>query len=69
MVNEQATVYSIVNSLTYNLPEIRQVKILIGGAEVETLAGHCLLLPLAMDLSISDVPPPKEEKAQVDHAE
>jgi spore germination protein GerM len=41
MVNEQATVYSIVNSLTYNLPEIRQVKILVGGAEKETLAGHC----------------------------
>jgi spore germination protein GerM len=61
MVNEQATIYSIVNSLTYNLPEIRQVKILVGGAEKETLAGHCLLLPLEMDLSITDVPPPQEK--------
>jgi hypothetical protein len=66
MLNEQATVYSIVNSLTYNLPEIRQVKILVGGAEKETLAGHCLLLPLGMDLSITDVAPPKD---QVDHAD
>jgi len=60
VLNEQATVYSIVNSLTYNLREIRQVKILIGGAEKETLAGHCLLLPLEMDLSITDVTPPSE---------
>lgn len=61
MLNEQATIYSIVNSLTYNLPEIRQVKILVGGAEYETLAGHCLLLlPLEMDLSITNVTPPEE---------
>jgi Sporulation and spore germination len=66
MVNEQATVYSIVNSLTYNLPEIRQVKILVGGAEKETLAGHCLLLPLGMDLSITDVAPPKEQANRAD---
>jgi hypothetical protein len=66
MLNEQATVYSIVNSLTYNLPEIRQVKILVGGAEKETLAGHCLLLPLGMDLSITNVAPPKDP---VDHAD
>jgi hypothetical protein len=50
-----------VNSLTYNLRDIRQVKILVGGTEKETLAGHCLLLlPLDMDLSISNVPPPPE---------
>ena len=65
MVNEQATVCSIVNSLMYNLPEIRQVKILVGGAEKETLAGHCLLLPLVIDLSITDVTP----KEQVNHAD
>jgi len=54
LVNEQATIYSIVDSLLYNLPEIHQVKILIGGTEQETLAGHCLLLlPLEMDLSIA----------------
>jgi hypothetical protein len=61
VLNEQATIYSIVNSLTYNLPEIHEVKILIGGTEKETLAGHCLLLlPLQMDLSITNVTPPEE---------
>ena len=64
ILNEQATIYSIVNSLTYNLPEIRQVKTLVGGAEKETLAGHCLLLPLEMDLSITDAPPPTQEEAE-----
>ena len=63
--NEQATIYSIVNSLTFNLPEIRQVKILVGGGEeVETLAGHCLLLPMEMDLSITDVKPKGESTAR-----
>ena len=53
---EQATIFSIVNSLTYNLEAIDRVKILVGGTEKETLAGHCLLtLPLEMDLSISDM--------------
>ena len=53
---EQATIYSIVNSLTYNLDGIDRVKILVGGTEKETLAGHCLLLlPLGIDLSISDM--------------
>ncbi len=38
------------------------MKILVGGVEKETLAGHCLLLlPLEMDLSISNVMP-REEK-------
>jgi hypothetical protein len=60
ILNEQATVYSIVNSLTYNLPEIRQVKILVGGAEKETLAGHLLLLPLEMDLSVTNVTAPPQ---------
>lgn len=63
MENEQATVYSIVNSLAYNLPEIHQVKILVGGTEAETLAGHCLLVPLEMDLSITNIPPPQEQTA------
>ena len=57
IVNEQATIYSIVNSLTYNLKEIRQVQILVAGAEKETLAGHLLLLPLEMDLSMTNATP------------
>jgi germination protein M len=36
---ESMTVYSIVNSLT-ELPEIKEVQILIAGKEIETLAGH-----------------------------
>jgi Sporulation and spore germination len=60
ILNEQATIYAIVNSLTYNLPQIQDVKILIGGTEKETLAGHVLLLlPLQMDLSITDVTAPE----------
>ena len=58
--NEEATIYAIVNSLTYNMSEIRHVKILVGGTEKETLAGHCLLrLPLDMDLSLTDIAPPE----------
>jgi sporulation and spore germination protein len=56
VLNEMGTIYSVVDSLTYNLPEVKEVKILIGGVEKETLAGHCLLLlPLSMDLSITNV--------------
>ncbi len=66
VLNEFATVYSIVDSLTYNLPEIKEVKLLIGGIEKETLAGHCLLLlPLEMDLSVTNVMPREEKTASV----
>ena len=37
---ELVTIYSIVNSLVLNIPEIDAVKILIGGREEMTLAGH-----------------------------
>jgi spore germination protein GerM len=64
LVNELTTVYSIVNSLTYNIDEIKQVKILVGGVEKETLAGHCLLLlPMQMDLSITNVTAPTQKTA------
>lgn len=50
---ETATVYSIVNSLAYNIPEVRRVQILMEGREVDTLSGHLALwLPLAADLSL-----------------
>ena len=37
---ERLTIYSIVNSLTLNIPDIRAVKILVEGQEAMTLAGH-----------------------------
>lgn len=37
---EYMTIYSIVNSLVLNIPQIKLVKILIGGSESMTLAGH-----------------------------
>jgi len=40
---EILTAYSIVNSLTQNFPQIKQVQILIEGKPVETIAGHLSL--------------------------
>ncbi len=40
VVTEYLTVFSIVNSLVLNIPEITRVKILINGREAATLAGH-----------------------------
>lgn len=37
---ELLTVFSIVNTLVLNLDGVRQVKILVGGRETATLAGH-----------------------------
>lgn len=37
---ELATVASLVNTLLFNFQEIKQVQILVEGAEIETLAGH-----------------------------
>jgi len=42
---ELLTIYSIVNSLILNIPEIKRVKILICGRESLTLAGHISLQP------------------------
>ena len=38
--SELMTIYSLVNSLVLNIPEIKAVKLLIEGREEETLAGH-----------------------------
>ena len=37
---EMSTIYSIVNSLSYNLEQIKKVFILIDGGEKKTLGGH-----------------------------
>ncbi len=49
--SEMITIYSIVNSLILNVPEIDAVKILIDGRESMTLAGHIdLRFPLKADM-------------------
>jgi len=39
-LGELLTTYSIVDTLAFNLPEIKQVQILVEGEEIPTLAGH-----------------------------
>jgi spore germination protein GerM len=39
-MNELFTVYTIVNAVIANLPDVQQVQLLIDGREVDTLAGH-----------------------------
>lgn len=38
--SEVATVYSLANTLSQNLPEIKRVRIQIGGKDVSTIKGH-----------------------------
>ncbi len=40
ITSELFSIYSIVNSVVLNVPEVEAVKILINGEESETLAGH-----------------------------
>jgi len=57
---EMATVYSLANTLTANIPVVKKVKILIGGKERESLKGHIgLEQPFTMnrELIIPAVPP------------
>jgi hypothetical protein len=61
-LQELMTVYTIVNVLLTNLPNLREVQILIGGQEVDTLAGHVdLRRPLRKNegLILSSVTPPR----------
>ena len=39
-LDEALTVFSIVNAITSNLPDVKAVQILIEGKEVDSLAGH-----------------------------
>ena len=59
---EMATVYSLTNTLTTNLPEIKRIRILIGGKERESLKGHIgLRNPFMMNRElIVPASPPKE---------
>ena len=40
---EMMTVYSVVNSLALNFPEVKKVQFLVDGEEIETIAGHLSL--------------------------
>jgi len=63
---ELATIYSVVDSLTFNFPSIRRVKILVDGREAETLAGHVSLArPFRMDLSMVGTPRTVDEDGAV----
>ena len=54
LTREISSIYAIVDSLTENVPSIREVQILVDGAEVETLAGHVdLSRPYEQDLSMT----------------
>jgi flagellar basal body-associated protein FliL len=59
---EMATVYSLTNTLTTNLPTIKKIRILINGKEKESLKGHIgLHNPIMMYRElIAPAPPPKE---------
>ncbi|MDA8125865.1 MAG: GerMN domain-containing protein [Deltaproteobacteria bacterium] len=59
---EMATVYSLTNTLTTNLPTIKRVKILIDGKERQSLKGHIgLRQPFTMNRElIAPAAPPKE---------
>lgn len=53
---ELATIFSLVDSLTYNLPEIRRVHLLVEGAELDTLKEHLdLRRDYLPDMSIVDL--------------
>ncbi len=50
-LDEILAVYAIVDALTVNLADVTSVQILVGGKEVETLAGHVdLRIPLTRSL-------------------
>src|SRR5690349_17651205 len=52
-MEELLTVYTIVNAVLTNLPNLQEVQILIGGQEADTLAGHVdLRRPLKKNESI-----------------
>ena len=59
-LQELMTVYTIVNALLSNLPNLQDVQILIGGQEVDTLAGHVdLRRPLRKNVGLINEKPPE----------
>lgn len=61
---EITTVYSIVNTLTLNFPEIKKVQILVNDQVVETLKGHLdLSRPLSQNLATVVKTPEKQTQS------
>jgi spore germination protein GerM len=53
-LNEMLTIYTIVHVLTFNLPAVTAVQLLVDGKEVDTLAGHIdLRRPLSKNLQLA----------------
>ena len=53
-LNEMLTIYTIVHALTFNLPAVTAVQLLVDGKEVDTLAGHVdLRRPLSKNLQLA----------------
>jgi spore germination protein GerM len=53
-LNEMLTIYSIVHALTFNLPAVTAVQLLVDGKEVDTLTGHVdLRRPLQKNLQLA----------------
>ena len=61
--SEQMAAESITKTLAANVPQVRRLKILIHGQEVETLAGH-LDLNQTFVVNANAVPPPRAAAAQ-----
>ena len=53
--DERLALWALVNSICFNFPEIKKVKILVGGDEVQTLYGHMdISRPLLPDNNLLD---------------
>ncbi len=62
--SEMTAVYSIVDTITFNFPQIRKVKILLDGHEVESLKGHLdLRMPLEPNYQL-EKPKEKQQPAE-----
>jgi spore germination protein GerM len=62
--SEQLAVDSITRTLEANVPQVRRLRILIHGQEVETLAGH-LDLTQTFQVSLSNAAAPKSKRSGV----
>ena len=55
---EVLAIYSIVNSISYNFPEVKKVRILMDGQEKDTFAGHVSLrTAIVPDYDLIDIRP------------